>query len=136
MERNDKLINLVSEQYNNLYENFNTKFEKISDKLEGINTKLYEINSVRSDVNEVKEWKGRIDEVVSPTQLKELKDEVYKQKNKWTATTAVLIFIQILFGLYLNLSKNKTIPDKNYNKEAVIPKNDYNKIKNEYVFKK
>jgi len=135
-EQNDKLIELVSEQYKNLDKNFNSKFEKISDKLEGINSRLHEINSVRSDVNEVKDWKGRIDEVVSPTQLKELKDEVYKQKNKWTATTAILIFIQLLFGVYIKMNDGAKVPEKGYNKEVVIPKQDYNKIKNNYVFKK
>jgi hypothetical protein len=48
-------------------------------------------------------WKERVDEVISPTQLKELKDEVYSQKTKWTAAVAILGFAQIVFSLLVTL---------------------------------
>jgi hypothetical protein len=35
--------------------------------------------------------------------MKEAKDEVYKQKNRWTATIAILLFIQIIVGIIVSL---------------------------------
>lgn len=128
---NDEIIKV-------LLNNVNEKFDKIDNKLDGFNKDFNELKSFASDVSDVKSWKSRIDEVVSPTQLKELKDEVYKQKNRWTAVTAILAFIQISIAIYFSASKSDIANDKrekNYNKEVVLPKDDYNNIKDNYVIK-
>jgi hypothetical protein len=35
--------------------------------------------------------------------MKEAKDEIYKQKNRWVAAIAIISFIQILVGVALSL---------------------------------
>jgi uncharacterized ion transporter superfamily protein YfcC len=35
--------------------------------------------------------------------MKEAKDEIYKQKNKWIAMIAILTFIQIIFGIIFTM---------------------------------
>lgn len=66
--------------------------------------KLQEIIST-SELKDLKEWKQKMDEVVSVTQMKEMKDEVYKQKSKWTATIAIIGAIQVLMGILVALAK-------------------------------
>ena len=80
--------------------NFDEKFKLLDDKLNQYNTKMnIEIEKNKSNSSNIEiigVWKERVSEVMSPTQMKQLKDEVYKQKNKWTATIAILIFIEVV----------------------------------------
>ena len=54
-------------------------------------------------INDVQTWKKDISEVVSPTQLKELKDSVEGLKTFKTVSTTVWIVVQTIFGLAITL---------------------------------
>lgn len=64
-----------------------------------LNTKLTEFKTTESKVVSLGDWKEKINDVWSPSQMKEAKDEIYKQKTRWAATIAILTFIQIAVGI-------------------------------------
>lgn len=98
--------------------------ELLSKKVDSMNQKLELIPELRTNIHDIKEWKEKIqevistselsgikewkkdmDDVVSVPQMKDMKDEVYKQKSKWTATIAIIAAIQIIMGLLVTLTK-------------------------------
>lgn len=80
--------------------NFDKNFKSLNDKLNIYTTKMnIEVEKNKTNaikIDDIDNWKSRVSEVMSPTQMQQLKDEVYKQKNKWTATVAILIFIEVV----------------------------------------
>lgn len=64
-----------------------------------LNNKLTEFKTTESKVTGLGEWKEKVNDVWSPTQMKEAKDELYRQKTRWAATIAILTFIQIVVGV-------------------------------------
>ena len=61
------------------------------------------VQNTEKIAHELKAWQDKVNDVWSPTQMKEAKDEVYKQKGRWTATIAIIAFLQILIGIILAL---------------------------------
>ena len=45
--------------------------------------------------------KEKVTEVWSATQMKSVKDEVYKQKNQWAKVTGIIIVVQIIMSLII-----------------------------------
>mgnify|MGYP001185595479 FL=1 len=75
-----------------------TLAQGIKDLNESLNDMKREITELRAredKVQELVDWKGRIDEVASPTQLEKLKEEV--EDLKMFRTKAVTIFAVIQF---------------------------------------
>ena len=68
-----------------------------------LNTKITEIKNIESKVINHATWIDKVTEVWSVSQMKEAKDEIYKQKNRWIAVIAVISFIQILIGFGLSV---------------------------------
>jgi hypothetical protein len=54
-------------------------------------------------MNQNSEWIHKVNDVWSPLQMKEAKDEIYKQKNRWVAAIAIISFIQVIMGVILSL---------------------------------
>ena len=105
MENNDfkslwaeysKLVLKELDRMNNNYENLRSDFDE---RFKEINDKLSDVKSTKETVIETKVWQEKVNEVWSPSQMKEAKDELYKQKNRWTATVAILAFVQIVIGI-------------------------------------
>ena len=88
-------------------ERLNTNYESLRKdldyKLNELNDKISEIQGVERTVNDQKVWIERVNDIWSPTQMKEAKDEIYKQKNRWTAAMAILVFLQVLIGFLLSI---------------------------------
>ena len=75
---------------------------------EDIDSRFKEMNNVLSDfkntekiVLDQKAWIEKVNDVWSPQQMKEAKDEIYSQKNKWVATVAIVTFLQIVLGFVI-----------------------------------
>jgi len=81
----------------------NNNYETLRDNIEHINFKLNDVKNTEKSLQDLKIWQDKINEVWSPSQMKEAKDEVYKQKNRWTATIAILLFVQIVIGIIVSL---------------------------------
>ena len=92
-------------------EKLNNKVDDITSDINGIKQEMSKFEQVKYDIKDLKTWKNNIDEVSSPTQLKELQKEVEKLKTFKTMSTTVWVVVQIifsiaatLFGLYLKSS--------------------------------
>lgn len=84
-------------------ERLNNNYEGLRKDFEDVKKDIAQTKATEQSVKKIEDWKQRVDDVMSPTQMKEMKDEVYTQKNKWTATVAIITFVQILFGVALGL---------------------------------
>lgn len=73
----------------------------LDEKLQAINTKITEIKNTEKEVEDIKEWKKEVIDVWSVNQMKEAKDELYNQKNKWTKVLGAVIAINIIFMLFM-----------------------------------
>ena len=80
------------------------ELESLAENISALNREIQELKQeiaqmrAREDrVDDIKLWKEKIDEVASPTQLKELMDEV--QSLKIFKTKAITIFTVIQFGM-------------------------------------
>ena len=94
-----KLVLKELDRMNSNYENLRSDFDE---KLQEINSKLGDVKNTEKAVSDLKTWQEKVNEVWSPTQMKEAKDEIYKQKSRWTATVAILAFIQIIIGIIVS----------------------------------
>jgi len=81
----------------------NNNYETLRENIENINSKLNDVKNAEKSLQDLKVWQDKINDVWSPSQMKEAKDEIYKQKNRWTATIAILLFIQIIIGIVVSL---------------------------------
>lgn len=73
-------------------------------RLNELDKKITEIKNIEQDVNDLNEWNKNVAEVWSVTQMKEAKDEIYKQKSKWIAAIAILGFVEIALGIWIALN--------------------------------
>lgn len=87
-----KELQRLNDTYEKMREDFDTRFQEMSEVLS-------EFKNTAKVVNDQKQWIEKVNDVWSPAQMKEAKDEIYKQKNNWVATIAVITFIQILIGI-------------------------------------
>ena len=89
-----KELERLNEGQDKLREDFDKKFNEL-------NSRMTEFKSTESDVKNLKEWREKVTEVWSPTQMKQSKDELYDQKNRWSRVVGVVIALQILFTLFV-----------------------------------
>jgi ElaB/YqjD/DUF883 family membrane-anchored ribosome-binding protein len=94
---------LVLKELDRMNNNYETLRDNIEEKFKDINNKLSDVKNTERSVQDLKVWQEKVNEIWSPTQMKEAKDELYKQKNRWTATIAILLFVQIIIGILLSL---------------------------------
>ena len=88
-------------------ERLNDNYDKMRDDMDlrftEINQKLTEVKGVEKEVNVQNAWINKVNEVWSPSQMKEAKDEIYKQKSRWAAAIAIIAFVQILVGAAITI---------------------------------
>lgn len=88
-------------------ENLNTKFQHLSEELtearEDILKNGSHIKRVQDELVELKEWRKDMSEIVSPTQLKEVRKDVDKLKTFKTISTTSWVIVQLIFGIALAL---------------------------------
>ena len=70
-------------------------------KFNELNLRMTEFKSTEKDVEELKEWKGKISEVWSPTQMRQSKNEVYDQKNRWSRVVGIMAAVQVIVTLLI-----------------------------------
>ena len=86
------------------------ELEKLNKRVDSLTTEVNEIKQeiskqeqVKYDLHDLKNWKHNVDEVSSPTQLKELQKEVESLKTFKTMSTTVWVVVQIIFGIGVTL---------------------------------
>jgi hypothetical protein len=95
-----KLVLKELERLNENHEKMRTDFDT---RLNEMSLKLNDVKGVEKTVNQNSDWIQKVNDIWSPVQMKEAKDEIYKQKNRWVAVIAVMSFIQIMVGVILTL---------------------------------
>ena len=75
--------------------------DEIDKKFQELNEKMSEFKNTEKEVEELKEWKEKVQEVWSASQMKSARDEIYKQKNHFAKTAGVLIALQIIMSLII-----------------------------------
>lgn len=78
-------------------ENLSKNIKDLRDELQGLKSEIADMRIQKDNVAELKGWKERVDEVCSPTQLKELKKEV--EDLKLFKTKAITIFAVVQFAM-------------------------------------
>jgi ABC-type phosphate transport system auxiliary subunit len=90
---------LVLKELERLNENYDKLRSDMDAKFTELNQKLTEVKNIEGKVNSHATWIEKVNDVWSPTQMKEAKDEIYKQKTRWAATIAIISFIQVAIGI-------------------------------------
>ena len=80
-------------------ETLNNKVDDIVKENNAIKQELSKLEQFKDEISSLKDWKGNVDEVSSPTQLKELQKEVSDLKTFKTMSTTVWVVVQIIFGI-------------------------------------
>ena len=95
-----KLVLKELERLNDNHEKMRSDFDG---KLNEMNLKLNDVKSVEKTVSVNSAWIDKVNDVWSPSQMKEAKDEIYKQKSRWVAAIAIVTFVQIAVGIVISL---------------------------------
>ena len=84
------------------------ELETLSDGIDGLKTEIQNVKQeiakmqVREDkVDELKVWKEKIDDICSPTQLKELLSEIENLKTFKTKAITMFAGIQVAMGIFV-----------------------------------
>ena len=75
--------------------------EALREDLQTVKQDLIQLKAREDRVNELKTWKDRIDEVISPPQLKELVTEVDELVTFKIKAITIFVVIQAIMGLIL-----------------------------------
>jgi hypothetical protein len=92
---------LVLKELERLNDNYDKMRTDMDTRFSELNTKLTEFKNTEAKVTSIGDWREKVNDVWSPSQMKEAKDEIYKQKTRWAATIGILSFIQIAIGIII-----------------------------------
>jgi predicted nuclease with TOPRIM domain len=88
------------------------ELETLTDGIEGLRDEFQSVKQeiakmqVREDkVNELRDWKERVDEIYSPSQMKDLREQVAQLEKFKTKAVTVFAVIQFAMALALFLQK-------------------------------
>jgi hypothetical protein len=90
---------LVLKELERLNENQDKMRTDLDTRFSELNAKLSDVKTIESRVESHAIWVDRVNDVWSPSQMKEAKDELYRQKNRWAAAIAIITFVQISVGI-------------------------------------
>lgn len=94
---------LVLKELERLNDNYDKMRVDMDTRFNELNQKLTEVKNVEKTVTVNTLWIERVNDVWSPSQMKEAKDEIYKQKSRWVAAIAIITFVQIAVGIVISL---------------------------------
>ena len=77
----------------------------LNESLNDMKKEMAEIKAKEDKILELNRWKERIDEVASPTQLKELKNEVEDLKHFKTKSVTIFAVVQFLMAVAVLASR-------------------------------
>jgi peptidoglycan hydrolase CwlO-like protein len=94
---------LVLKELERLNDNYDKMRDDMDKRFSELNNKLTEFKNTEGKVANHAAWIEKVNEVWSTSQMKEAKDEIYRQKNRWVAAIAIISFIQIAVGIIIAL---------------------------------
>lgn len=83
------------------------ELERLNDNYESLRDELVSLRGEvgKHDTESIKKWKDSIDDVFSPSQMKELREEVDSLKSFKTTAITIFAVIQFLMALMVAFSK-------------------------------
>lgn len=100
---------LVLKELERLNDNYESLKKDLDSRFNELKQEISTVKTVEDKVKKIEDWKDKMTDVISPSQLKELKDEVANQKSKWTSFIAIIAALQVIGGVIvflLNYFKN------------------------------
>jgi TolA-binding protein len=82
-------------------ERLNDGITKLTDEIQYLKGEIAELKIKEDNVKDLKRWKDSIDEVTSPSQLKETVKDVSELKTFKTQAITVWVVVQIVFGIVI-----------------------------------
>lgn len=89
----------------NELERLNEGIKTLNEEIQGLKQEITELKTKEDNVRDLKNWKAAVDEVASPTQLKESLKEIQELKTFKTQAITVWFVVQFLFGITIALLK-------------------------------
>ena len=94
---------LVLKELERLNDNYDKMRSDMDTRFSELNQRLTEFKNTEGKVENQSKWIEKVNDVWSPSQMKEAKDELYRQKNRWAAAIAIITFVQIAVGVAIAL---------------------------------
>ena len=82
-------------------EDLSNSMNGLRQEIQELKSEIAEIRGQQGNVQDLKEWKNKIDEVCSPSQLKDLRQEVDELKIFKTKAITIFAGVQFLMGVVL-----------------------------------
>lgn len=82
-------------------ERLNDGINKLNSEIQELKREIAELKIKEDNVKELRRWKDSMDEVTSPTQLKDTIRDVNDLKTFKTQAVTVWVVVQILFGIVI-----------------------------------
>ncbi len=89
----------------NELERLNEGISKLNEEIQSLKKEIVQLKGKEENYKELRQWKQAVDEVASPTQLKETITDVGDLKTFKTQAITVFLIVQGLVGLALALLK-------------------------------
>ncbi len=86
-------------------ERLNDNYESLRNVNEEIKSDLSKVATIRTDIDEIKLWRSRVDDVLSPAQMKDLSDEVQKLSTFKTVAVTTWAVVQTVTMLAFGIIK-------------------------------
>ena len=86
-------------------ERLNEGISNLDTEIQYVKREITQLQAKEDNVKDLKKWKDSVDEVVSPSQIKELVKDVSDLKTFKTQAVTVWVVVQILFGIAMTLLK-------------------------------
>ncbi len=84
-------------------ERLNDSISKLNGEIQDFKREIAELKVKEDNVKELKRWKESVDEVTSPSQLRDTIKDVAELKTFKTQAVTVWLVVQILFGIVMAL---------------------------------
>jgi hypothetical protein len=97
-----KELERLNEGQDKLREDFDKQFKDLNEKM---TKSITSFETTEQEVKELRDWKEKVTEVWSTTQMKQSKDEIYQQKGQWQRTVGIVIATQVIIGIVITLMK-------------------------------
>lgn len=101
MATNQNGWNEYSKLVINELERLNDSISLLNSQIISLKNEIVELKGKEESVKELKSWKQAVDEVASPTQLKELSEKVSELSTFKTQAITVFLIVQGMVGLAL-----------------------------------
>ena len=82
-----------------------TNIESLNNEIQELKQEIARMREREDRVEELRIWKEKIDEVISPSRLKVLIDEIDSLKHFKTKSITIFMVVQFLMGTAIALSK-------------------------------